>query len=129
MNSFITRIAQLFSSAPVEQMEKSVENLDELTAYYEVHRFDKDLPAVLNLDGLNGRDVLTIGLFDAVGDTASEERVFRSDAMGEWNAFEQYYSGIDKDEPIKIKLSITKRKVNRVRSVYCPDLFANIAVH
>lgn len=124
MNSFITRIAQLFSSAPVEQMEKSVENLDELTAYYEVHRFDKDLPAVLNLDGLNGRDVLTIGLFDAVGDTASEERVFRSDAMGEWNAFEQYYSGIDKDEPIKIKLSITKRKVNRVRSVYCPDLFA-----
>ena len=125
MNSFITRIAQLFSSVPREQVEKSVEDLDELTAYYEVHKFDKDLPAALNLDGLNGRDVLTIGLFDGVDDTASEERVFHSDAMGEWNDFEQYYSGIDKDEPIKIKLSITKRKVNKVRSVYCPELFTN----
>lgn len=125
MNSFITRIAHLFSSAPIELVEKSVENLDELTAYYELHQFDKDLPAALSLNGLNGRDVLTIGLFDGVDNTASEERVFRTDDMGGWNNIVQYYSGIDKDEPIKIKLSITKRRVNGKRSVYCPDLFAN----
>lgn len=125
MNSFITRIAQLFSSAPREQVEKSVENLNELTVYYEVHQFDKDLPAALNLEGLSGRDVLTIGLFDGVDDTASEERVFCTDNMGEWNNIVQYYCGIDKDEPIKIKLSISKRRVKGKSSVYCPDLFAN----
>lgn len=125
MNSFITRITQMFSSAPMEQEGKSVEDLNELTAYYEVHQFDKDLPAALNLDGLNERDVLTIGLFDGVDDTASEERVFRSDAMDGWDSFLQYFSGIDKDEPIKIKLSIAKRRVHGKSSVYCPDLFAN----
>lgn len=125
MNSFITRIAQLFSSAPREQVEKSVEDLDVLTTYFEVHQFDKDLPAALDLAGLNERDVLTIGLFDGVDDTASEDRVFRTDDMGGWNSIVQYYSWIDKDEPIKIKLSVTKRRVNGKRSVYCPDLFAN----
>lgn len=123
MNSFITRIAQIFSSAPNEQVKKSVEDLDELTVYFEVAQFGKDLPATLNIDGLNGRDVLTIGLFDGVDDTASEERVFRTDSMDEWNDFVQYYNGIDKDDPIKIKLSITKQMANGKLSVYCPALF------
>ncbi len=124
MNGFIDRIAKIFSSAPKEQVRKAVEDFDGLTTYYEVEQFDKDLPAILDLDGLNERDVLTIGLFDGVEDEASEERVFCSDAMGEWNGFVEYYSGIDKDVPIKIKLSIAKKRTNNKISVYSPDLFA-----
>lgn len=74
---------------------------------------------------MNERDVLAIGLFDGADDTASEERVFRSDAVEGWSDFSQYYSGIDKDDPIKIKVSIAKRRANGKQSVYCPDLFAN----
>lgn len=125
MNSFITRIAQLFSSVPREQVEKSVEDIDELSTYFVVELYDRELPATLSLEGLNGRDVLAIGLFDGADDMASEERVFRSDAIGEWGSFSQYFSSIDKDDPIKIKISITKHRANGKVSVYCPDLFAN----
>ncbi len=124
MNSFITRIAQLFSSSAKEKKSGLVEDLEELTTYFQVCQFDRQLPAMLNTEGLNERDILTIGLFDGVDENASEERVFHTDAMGEWGNFVQYFNGIDKDDPIKIKISITKKRNNGTVSVYCPDLFA-----
>ena len=102
MNSFIIRIAQLFSSEPEEIEKDSAEDLDGLTTYYKVSDFNTQLPSTLTKTGLNERDILTIGLFDGV----------------------DYYNGIDKDDPIKIKISIAKRRDNGKVSVYCPDLFA-----
>lgn len=125
MNSFISGIAHLFSSDPHEVTDKSVEDFNELMTYFVVKQFNKDLPAALNLNALNERDILAIGLFDGADDMASEERVFRSDAVDEWGDFLQYYSGIDKEEPIKIKISIAKRSVNGTVSVYCPELFVH----
>ena len=124
MNSFIIRIAQLFSSDPEEIEKDSAEDLDELTTYYKVSDFNTQLPSDLNKTGLNERDILTIGLFDGADDNASEQQVFHTDVMAGWDAFVQYYNGIDKDEPIKIKISIAKRRDNGKVSVYCPDLFA-----
>ena len=124
MNSFIIRIAQLFSSEPEEIEKDSAEDLDGLTTYYKVSDFNTQLPSTLNKTGLNERDILTIGLFDGVDDNASEQQVLHNEAMGGWDAFVQNYNGIDKDDPIKIKISIAKRRDNGKVSVYCPDLFA-----
>ena len=123
MNSLITRIAQLFSSTPQEVVIKSVEDFDELTAYYQINQFDRQLPSTLSLEGLNDRDVLTIGLFDGANNDATEDCIFHTDSMDDWNEFTQHYGGIDKEDPIIIKLCITKRIVNRKCSVYSPDMF------
>lgn len=124
MNSFVTGIAQLFSSVPSEMVGKSEENLNNLTVYYQISQFDKQMPANLGLSGLNERDVLTIGLFDGIDDDASEERLFRTDKMDEWDDFSQYFNSMEKDDPVKIKISIAKSCRNGVVSIYCPDLFA-----
>lgn len=73
MNSFISGIAHLFSSDPHEVTDNSVEDFNELTTYFVVEQFNKDLPAALNLNALNERDILAIGLFDGADDMASEE--------------------------------------------------------
>lgn len=124
MNSFITRIAQMFSLESKEIKKDSAEDLDVLTTYFKVSELKPQLPAALDKTGLNERDILTIGLFDGVGKDASEQQVFHTDAMAGWDAFVQYYNGIDKEDPIKIKISIAKRFDNGKVSVYCPDLFA-----
>ena len=124
MNSFITRIAQMFSLESKEIKKDSAEDLDVLTTYFKVSELKPQLPATLDKTGLNERDILTIGLFDGVGKDASEQQVFHTDAMAGWDAFVQYYNGIDKEDPIKIKISIAKRIDNGKVSVYCPDLFA-----
>lgn len=124
MNSFITRIAQMFSLESKEIKKDSAEDLDVLTTYFKVSELKPQLPATLDKTGLNERDILTIGLFDGVGKDASEQQVFHTDAMAGWDTFVQYYNGIDKEDPIKIKISIAKRIDNGKVSVYCPDLFA-----
>ena len=123
MNSYVSSIAHLFSTTPEEIVEKSEENLDEISVYYKIKRFDTKLPANLEIDGLNVRDVLTIGLFDGVDSTASEQRVFHTNSMGDWGAFSQYFNDMDKDDPVKIKIQITKNQRSGKLSVYTPNLF------
>lgn len=125
MNRFVTSIAQLFSSNAHEIEETSAEDFHELTAYYLIDQFDRQLPAVLNLDGLNSRDVLAIGLFDGDDDNSTEQRLFNTSTMDEWPNFVEYYRNIDKDDPIKIKICITKHKVQGKCSVYSPNLFVH----
>ena len=50
MNSFISGIAHLFSSDPHEVTDNSVEDFNELTTYFVVKQFNKELPAALNLN-------------------------------------------------------------------------------
>ena len=125
MNFFIEKIAHLFSSSPHELEGKSTEDFDGLAAYYHISHFDRELPANLDISGLNERDVLNIGLFDGVDENATEQRVFHTDTMEEWSGFAQFFSGLDKEDPIKIKISIAKRKANGKRSVYCAELFSS----
>lgn len=123
MNSFVTRMARLFSSAPREIVAESEEIINGLTAYYQIGQFDRQLPANLTLDGLNSRDVLTLGLFDGVDDNASEQHVFRSDNPKEWAEFVHAFENMDKDDPVKLKLAITKYHGERKCSVYDEELF------
>lgn len=125
MNRFVTGIAQLFSSNAHEIEESSAEDFHELTVYYRIDLFDRQLPAILNLEGLNSRDVLAIGLFDGDDENATEQRLFNTGEMNEWEDFIDYYRSIDKDDPIKLKICITKHKVQGKYSVYSPNLFAH----
>ena len=124
MNGFVNNIARLFSSSPQEIVTDSKEDLDELTAYYIIKQFDRQPPSDLNLDGLSERDILVIGLFDGVDETANEQKIFRTDRYEDWENFIQYFKNMDKDDPVKIKISIAKRLQKGTLSVYCPDIFA-----
>ena len=123
MNSFVNDIARLFSSSPQEIVTDSNEDLDGLTAYYSIKQFDRQPPHSLNLEGLSERDILAIGLFDGVDETASEQKIFRTDRLEDWGNFIQHFNNLDKDDPIKMKISITKKVQKGTLSVYCPVLF------